>query len=298
MSVVLFSVPAIDSSIWQSIALSFFVETARSLVNLRPDDMHTPWVGDFEQQQVFPDGQESEKNFRTVLSAYDKQIGRLLSEIRKMDLDNNTIVIFTSDNGPAPGFKGSRAGNLRGCKASLFEGGIRMPFIIRDAKEEIPSGKVDNSSLLSALDLYKSLCSFAGISLSKNLTNDGEDMSKALKGTPQMRKNPLFREYRRNAGGAFPQPADKDVSPSIAIRQNKWKLLVNKDGSKVLLYDLDDNPRENMDASAKYPQVVKSSYHQGTTFCTVADVIALNFRLFLPFLLAKPIIICTFADAK
>ena len=53
------------------------------LVNLWPDDMHTPWVGNFEQQQVFPDGQESEKNFRVVLAEYDRQIGRLLREIKK-----------------------------------------------------------------------------------------------------------------------------------------------------------------------------------------------------------------------
>ena len=54
-------------------------------MNLWPDDMHTPWVGNFEQQQVFPDGQESEKNFRVVLAEYDRQIGRLLREIQKYE---------------------------------------------------------------------------------------------------------------------------------------------------------------------------------------------------------------------
>lgn len=86
-------------------------------VNLWPDDMHTPWVGDPEQQRLFPDGQESENNFRTVLAEYDRQIGRLLDEIDKMKLENNTIVIFTSDNGPAPSFRGSRTGNMRGVQS-------------------------------------------------------------------------------------------------------------------------------------------------------------------------------------
>lgn len=151
--------------------------------------MHTPWVGNFEQQQVFPDGQESEKNFRVVLAEYDRQIGRLLREIKNMNLENNTIVIFTSDNGPAPSFKGSRAGNMRGCKASLFEGGIHMPFIIWDTKGEIPSGKTDDTTVVSALDLYKSLSSLAGIKLPADCKSDGMDMSAALKGSRRKGEN-------------------------------------------------------------------------------------------------------------
>lgn len=224
-------------------------------VNLWPDDMHTPWVGDAEQQQVFPDGQESEKNFRTVLAEYDRQIGRLLREIRRMNLTNNTIVIFTSDNGPAPSFRGSRAGNMRGCKASLFDGGIRMPFIIWDTQGEIPAGKTDRTTLLSGLDLFKSLCALAGAPLPAGYPGDGADMSGALTGTPQPRHAPLFWEFRRNDSKAFPRPADKDVSPNIAVRLDNWKLLVNRDSTLVLLYDMEDNPRENMEVSARHPEL-------------------------------------------
>lgn len=225
-------------------------------INLWPDDMHTPWVIDVENQQVFPDGYESENNFRVVLSEYDKQIGRLINEIKKMDFENNTIVIFTSDNGPAPSFRGSRAGNMRGCKASLFEGGTRMPFIIWDTKGEIPAGKVDNTTVISALDLFKSICSIGKVSLPIHYKGDGVDMEEALMGTPQKREEPLFWEYRRNESGAFPKPADNDISPNTAIRQDKWKLLINDDGSNILLYDLEDNPRENIDVSSLYPEIV------------------------------------------
>ena len=189
-----------------------------------------------------------------MLAEYDRQIGRLLREIKNMNLENNTIVIFTSDNGPAPSFKGSRAG-MRGCKASLFEGGIHMPFIIWDTKGEIPSGKTDDTTVVSALDLYKSLSSLAGIKLPADCKSDGMDMSAALKGVPQERREPLFWEYRRNESKAFPRPADKDVSPAIAVRYGKWKLLVDKDSTNVLLYDLEDNLRENVDLSKKHPQV-------------------------------------------
>jgi arylsulfatase A-like enzyme len=219
--------------------------------------MHTPWVGNVEEQSVHPANVESENNFRTVLSEYDKQIGRLLSEIKKLNLDNNTIVIFTSDNGPAPSFRGSRAGNMRGCKASLFEGGVRMPFIVWDTKGVIPQGKSDKNSVISALDMFESLCAIAGAPLPKGYKSDGTDMSKALLGKQQQREKAIFWEYRRNDSEAFPKPSDKDASPNVSVRKGEWKLLVNKDGSDVILYNLHNNQRENINVAEKYPKITE-----------------------------------------
>jgi arylsulfatase A-like enzyme len=224
-------------------------------VNLWPDDMHTPWVGNFEEQQLFPKGENSEKNFRTVLIEYDRQIGRLLQGIKDLGLDKNTIVIFTSDNGPAPSFRGSRAGNMRGCKASLFEGGTRMPFIIRDTRNGISQGRLDETSVISALDMFESLCSIAGVPLPDDYHSDGTDMSKALSGQAQQRKEPVFFEYRRNDSRAFPKPADKDASPNVAVRKDNWKLLVNHNGSDVMLYDLATDPKEAVNLKDKYPDI-------------------------------------------
>lgn len=226
-------------------------------INLWPDDMHTPWIGNMEEQAVVPDGVNSEKHFRTVLEEYDRQIGRFLREVKAMNLDNNTIVIFTSDNGPAPSFRGSRAGDMRGCKASLFEGGMRMPFIVWDTKEVIPEGKIDETSVVSALDMFESLCSIAGVSLPDNYQSDGMNMSKVIYGMPQERDIPLYWEYRRNDAKAFPQPADSDASPNIAVRDGEWKLLVNDDGSDVMLFNIYNNQRENFDVSEKYPEVTE-----------------------------------------
>lgn len=224
-------------------------------INLWPDDMHTPWIGNVEEQDLFPDGVQSEKNFNTVLIDYDKQIGRLLDEIKKLNLDNNTIVIFTSDNGPAPSFRGSRAGNMRGCKASLFDGGIRMPFIIWDTKGLIPRGKLDETTVLSALDMFESLCCIADVPLPKDYQSYGMNMSNALFGNPQKREKPIFWEYKRNESDAFPKAKGDDASPNVAIRKGDWKLLVNADGSNVMLYNLRENQRENMDVSAKYSEI-------------------------------------------
>ncbi len=240
-------------------------------INLWPDDMHTPWVGNIEQQQVFPDGENSEKNFRTVLVEYDRQIGRLLQGIRDMGLSRNTIVIFTSDNGPAPSFRGSRAGNIRGCKASLFEGGTRMPFIVWDTHRLIPEGRLDESSVISALDMFESLCRIANAPLPKGYRSDGTDMSKALLGTPQKREKAILFEYMRNNNKAFPRPMDQDISPNVAIRKDYWKLLVNDDGSNVMLFDLYEDQRETTNLAGKYPEIA-----------TELKEMALNWRKSLP----------------
>jgi arylsulfatase A-like enzyme len=222
-------------------------------VNLWPDDMHTPWVGNIEEQQLFPDGENSEKNFRTVLIEYDKQIGRLLDGLKKLGIDKNTIVIFTSDNGPAPSFRGSRAGNYRGCKASLYEGGMRMPFIIWSPDHLIPKGKIDNTSIVSALDLFASLCGIAHIKLPAGYNSDGTDMSDALVGKPQQRSKPVFWEYRRNDKKAFPKPADTDASPNLAVRDGDWKLLINFNETEMMLYNLYEDPRETTNICGKFP---------------------------------------------
>jgi len=226
-------------------------------INLWPDDMHTPWVGNPEEQQLFPEGENSEKNFRTVLIEYDRQIGRLIDGLKQLGIAKNTIVIFTSDNGPAPSFRGSRSGNYRGCKASLYEGGMRMPFIVWSAGGLIPKGKTDNTSVVSALDMFESLCRIAGAALPRNFSSDGTDMSKALLGEPQKRTKAIYWEYRRNGTNAFPKPADSDVSPNIAIREGNFKLLVNADGSDAVLYNLYDDPRETTPLNHLLPEKTK-----------------------------------------
>jgi len=225
-------------------------------INLWPDDVHTPWVGN-EEQQLTPGGRNSEKNFRTVLIEYDRQMGRLLDGLKELGIADNTIVIFTSDNGPAPGFKGSRTGNLRGNKASLWEGGIRMPFIVWNGGNLVPKGKVDETSVVSALDMFESLCRIAGVALPKDYRTDGMNMSRALVGKPQKRTKPIFWEYRRNSTNAFPSPADGDASPNLAIRHGDWKLLINANGSDTALYNLQDDPRETTPLNDKFPEKTK-----------------------------------------
>lgn len=224
-------------------------------VNLWPDDVHSPFVPDAESQEL----EDSERNtipyFTRVLTEFDTQIGRFMDELEKRGLADNTIVIFTSDNGPGPSFKQVRANNLRGMKNSLYEGGILMPFIVR-WPAKIPAGKVDNSTVLSALDLFPSLCAIAGADMPSGPGFDGEDLSGALLGKPAKRTTDLMWDFGRNDN--FGKPGEVyQRSPSLAIRRGNWKLLVKADGTGAELYDLSLDPKETSNRAELYPAMTE-----------------------------------------
>lgn len=225
-----------------------------------------PTEEQMEPYAKFSSAGPSGKNHKGAMRVYyaaatnaDKQIGRLLDKLDELGLADNTIVIFSSDNGPEdihlPESSHSgvgSAGPFRGKKRSLYEGGIRTPFIIRWPNGNIPAGKIDNTTILSAIDLLPSLCSIQGIPLPQNTKLDGENMTDALLGKPQKREKPLFWEYR------YPIVGDPIIkSPMLAIREGKWKLLMNPDRSRVELYDIIADPMEVDNLADRNPDVVK-----------------------------------------
>jgi arylsulfatase A-like enzyme len=217
-------------------------------VNLWPDDVHTPWVPD-----EVSDKKDLPKNFRPVLAEFDKQIGRLLDALKSRGLEERTIVIFTSDNGALPTFNGARSGGFRGSKLALYEGGIRMPFIVR-WPGHVRAGQVNDSAIISAVDLFPTLCAIAGAVVPRESVPDGIDVSTVFRGeVPALKRPPLVWEYGRN-DEFFKFPAN-DRSPSIAVRRDNWKLLVNSDGLKAELYDLATDAGESKNLVGTEPVV-------------------------------------------
>jgi arylsulfatase A-like enzyme len=190
-----------------------------------------------------------------VLTEMDRQVGRLLASLRERKSDRPTIVLFLSDNGPLPAFGGSRTGGLRGSKLSLYEGGIRVPFIAW-GPGLIPAGVTNAATVLSGVDLFQTLCRLAGAELPGGYRPDGEDMSTALKGEAPRRTGPLFWEYGRNEA-AFAYPAGNDRSPNVAVLDGDWKLLVNADGKGAELYDLARDPAEEHNRVATEPSTAE-----------------------------------------
>ncbi len=243
----------------------------RFFINVWPLIPHAPLNPSEEQMKAYAHldwGRGiAHRNAQTIYFAsitdLDAQIGRLMATLKALELTQQTIVIFTSDNGPelmsqtsAGHAAAGSSGPFRGRKRSLYEGGIRVPFIA-SWPGKIPEGRIDNDSILSGADLFPSLCKMASIDLPVPNQIDGEDVSSALLGEVCQRKRPLYWEYRFNNGG---EPMHQ--SPMLAMREGKWKLLINPDGSRTELYDIPSDPTEVNNLALPNPDIVSDLQQQ------------------------------------
>jgi arylsulfatase A-like enzyme len=167
------------------------------------------------------------------------------------------LVIFLGDNGPLPTFMQSRTASLRGSKLSLYEGGIREPFMTW-GPGLVKAGVTNSETVLCTVDLFPSLGKLCAARLPKGYKSDGEDLSAALLGSASFKRTrPLFWEYGRNdTSFAYPKGGG-NRSPNVAVRDGNWKLLVNADGSGAELYDLAADSKETKNLAPTEPEVAK-----------------------------------------
>jgi arylsulfatase A-like enzyme len=233
-------------------------------VELWLNDVHDPFDPKPEAMDKFKRFANNKylQQYYAVLYEVDQQIGRLLKMLDRTGLSKNTIVVLSSDNGPTdwpryykehyapPG----SVGFFRGRKWSLYEGGIREPFLVR-WPGHVPAGKVDSTTIVNGIDLLPTLCKMSSVSPIAS-AYDGEDMSQAILGRSQKRKKPLMFVYGLspyNLKPATPQYR----SPGLAIRDEDWKLLVNHDGSNLELYNLKTDIAESENVAQKYPDIAQ-----------------------------------------
>lgn len=220
----------------------------------RPDPAHRARFMRFANNRYRQD-------FYAVLYQLDLEIGRLLDSLDAMGLAKNTVVVLASDNGPTdwpfyyrehvepPG----SADPFRGRKWSLYEGGIRVPFLVR-WPGRIPAGAVDSTTVMHSTDLFPTICSLAGLKTAHE--SDGQNMRRAWEGNAQLRKDPLFWEYGR--GDVWLKPGNpRFVSPKLAMREKNMKLLINPDSTGIALYDLAEDPAENHNLAEKQPELAR-----------------------------------------
>jgi N-acetylgalactosamine-6-sulfatase len=194
--------------------------------------------------------------FGTV-SDLDEQVGRLIAAVDELGLKENTLILFSSDNGPeeihianANHSGVGSPGPLRGRKRSIYEGGVRVPFIAR-WPGRVEAGRVDTESVVTAVDLLPTLVSLAGARIPDGHELDGEDRGQVLLGKPAPRTKPILWEWRfRVFGHVF------NMSPMLAVRDGRWKLLMNPDRSRMELYDIPNDPREMNNIARQQPDVV------------------------------------------
>ncbi len=208
----------------------------------------------------------------TVYDA-DQTVGRVLEALRTAGVEENTIVIFSSDNGPAgvewqPDARPPRpedgsmqkgfgmyysvgsTGGLRGRKAHLYEGGVRTPFLVR-WPGKAPAGTINDTTVFTAVDLVPTLCAAAGTTLPAEYRGDGENLLPAWQGEPIRRTTPIFWHVR--TGSKNPR---SQQWASHAMRDGDWKLYVCDDLSRTELYDLATDRGETKDVSRKHPDIV------------------------------------------
>jgi arylsulfatase A-like enzyme len=183
------------------------------------------------------------KLFRPAISEIDWSVGQILDALKKNGIDENTVVMFTSDNGPAMG----KAAPLRGRKGSTFEGGMREPTVIR-WPGKIPSGQV-NDEIMTAMDLLPTFAKLAGAKIPTDRTIDGKDIWPTLtgeSGTP----HEAFFYYR-----------DNDLK---AVRSGKWKLHLavpqgrgEKGAPTSALFNLETDIGEKTSVLADHPEVAE-----------------------------------------
>lgn len=196
--------------------------------------------------------------FYASITDLDAQIGRLLKRLEELDLAKKTLIVFSSDNGPEDihiknaGHSGiGSAGPFRGRKRSLYEGGVRVPFIVR-WPGHVQAGRIDDTSIVAGCDLLPTVCQLAGAEIPTAHALDGEDVGDILAGKSRSRKEPLMWNWRfRIAGEAYHH------SPMLAIRENDYKLLMNPDRTRIELYDIPQDPTQLHNIAEIHPAVVE-----------------------------------------
>jgi N-acetylgalactosamine-6-sulfatase len=242
-----------------------FVERYKDLT-VNEADFSAPMRQKFAAVRNFGgDVSASMRRYLADVESMDEAVGRLLKALDELGLRENTIVVFSSDQGPAPVEPPAKvnalapaarrqrieqqanmlgyAGEARGGKHGMYEGGVRVPFIIR-WPGHVAANRVNTSSVIGGIDWLPTLCSIAGAAIDATAL-DGEDVSAVWLGQDRARTRPLF--WKTNT-----------VRSDIAIRDGNWKLFYPvRNRGETELYDLSADRAESSNVAAQHPDVVK-----------------------------------------
>ena len=183
--------------------------------------------------------------FAAMITRMDRDIGRLVDLLASRGVDRNTVVLFTSDNGPHmeggadPAFFNS-SGGLRGVKRDLYEGGIRVPMIVR-WPGTVPAGRT-SAHPWAHWDMLPTFVDLAGGKAPSDI--DGMSMARALRGEAQPTHPYFYWEFHERG---FQQ----------AVRMGQWKAVRLKPGAPLELYDLEKDGREEHDVAAAHADIVE-----------------------------------------
>ena len=256
-----------DSTIYKTIDFVKRNKDKPFFVNAWIHATHTPHYPKNEYMEKYAHLDEQQQVYAAVVNEYDARIGELFATLKEQGIDENTIVLFSSDNGPeitghkkeiddnstGPGlgeyYSVGEKDPLHGRKRSLFAGGVRIPFIVR-WPGQVPVGKVDKTTQMSAVDLLPTFMELAGGTYPEGYEPDGESIVDAIKGNEYKREKAIYWDWRFSSDRPY-------FWPSAGIQENNWKLLTNKKMNRTELYNINTDWVEEHDVAAENLEIVK-----------------------------------------
>ena len=220
--------------------MPFFLELAQTM----------PHIPLFASDEFY--GKSKRGLYGDTVEEIDNAIGQILTELEKQKLTDNTMVIFTSDNGPwlNKGLEGGSEGPFKGGKFTCWEGGFREPCII-SWPGTIPAGET-KMEMASTLDVFPTILSLAGLPIPTDRVIDGYDLTGYLTGNEKSPRNTMFYYFGKRIR---------------AVRWQQWKLHVEiavdelsskyKTPEKPLLFDVEQDPRERFDIADEHQEIVE-----------------------------------------
>lgn len=201
--------------------------------------VHAPWQAPQAFVEKYPDIAGKEDRIRAAqITAYDAAVGRVLAAIDAAGIEKQTLVFWTSDNG-GPGRVGNNA-PLRGAKGTVFEGGIRVPAVLR-WPGRVEAGRVADQ-VVALTDVFPTLAGACGVPVKAEKPLDGKNLWGAIaSGKAAPRSDDLFFSF----------------GSQRAVIRGDWKLVQDKTGQGTLLFDLAKDPHEKTDLAAGRPEAVK-----------------------------------------
>ncbi len=210
--------------------------------------VHTPFQG--KKSLVAKYDKKTKTNhtnavYAAMIESVDQAVERILKALDESGLNKNTLIIFTSDNG---GLKDYATDNkpLRSGKGYPYEGGIRVPLIVR-WPGEVKAGSVCHEPV-SSIDFFPTICDAASVNLPSDRTIDGENLIPVLRQSGQLKRNAIYWHFPHYRGS---------VVPYSIIRKKDWKLIKRYEGKTFELFNLKEDISEKHDLSDKRPDKVK-----------------------------------------
>lgn len=207
--------------------------------------VHAPWEKDPRYYQKFIDQglDEFQAAYASMLEGMDKSLGDIMAQLKKLGVDDNTIVVFMSDNGSPSQTPPNLP--LRGHKIDPYEGGIRVPMIVK--WPDVVPKKSETNDYVIIEDIFPTFLEMAGTPKPEKNSEDGKSFVSILEGKKTNSERPLFWHF----------PNTYDVPPYSIIRKGDWKLIYQHVDQTFELYNIPNDISETQNLISKNPKKAK-----------------------------------------